>query len=256
MSLTSLIIRIAAPEPKIDAFESYLFVGPHPDDIEVGAGATAARLVSLGKKVTFLICTDGRFGLEHAPEGTTPEMLAKIRREESRAAAAHLGVTDVRFLDLSDGGLYELADLKRGIAQVIGEVQPDIVFAPDPDVKSECHEDHLNVGRAVKNLAFFAPFGEIMETYGAKAAPVKAVGFFMTARPNRFIGTKKTEKRREEALLLHQSQFPEDSDAFRQLKLYLMTRGRAFGFRTFKGRAEGFRIHGVTSMHCLPEAEL
>lgn len=37
MSLTSLAIRFAAPLPDLEAFDRYLFIGPHPDDIEVGA---------------------------------------------------------------------------------------------------------------------------------------------------------------------------------------------------------------------------
>ena len=52
MSLTSLALRFAAPPPKIEDYERYLFLGPHPDDIEIGAGATAARLAAAGKQVT------------------------------------------------------------------------------------------------------------------------------------------------------------------------------------------------------------
>ena len=59
MSLTKLALRFAAPVPKVESFSRYLFVGPHPDDIEIGAGATAARLAAEGKQVCFLICTDG-----------------------------------------------------------------------------------------------------------------------------------------------------------------------------------------------------
>ena len=60
MSLTRLVLQYAAPFPQLLDYETYLFVGPHPDDIEIGAGATVSKLVSIGKKVVFLICTDGR----------------------------------------------------------------------------------------------------------------------------------------------------------------------------------------------------
>ena len=83
MSLTRIALRFAAPPPKVEAFDRYLFIGPHPDDIEIGAGATAAKLAANGKQVTFLICTDGRFGLETAPEGTTPDELREIRKAEA-----------------------------------------------------------------------------------------------------------------------------------------------------------------------------
>lgn len=61
MGLTSLILKFAAPLPKIESYQRYLFLGPHPDDIKIGAGATAAKFASAGKDVCFLICTDGQF---------------------------------------------------------------------------------------------------------------------------------------------------------------------------------------------------
>ena len=170
MSLTRLALSFAAPVPKVEAFERYLFIGPHPDDIEIGAGATAAKLAAAGKHVAFLICTDGRYGLEHAPEGTAPEQLIELRKAETVASARALGVEDVRFLDFSDGGFYVFEDLVRAAARVVGEVRPQIILAPDPDVKSECHVDHRNAGEAAKRLAYFAPYEEILteirELYG------------------------------------------------------------------------------------------
>ena len=46
MSISSAVIKLAAPLPKIEQFDSFLFIGPHPDDIEIGAGATAAKLAA------------------------------------------------------------------------------------------------------------------------------------------------------------------------------------------------------------------
>ena len=130
MSLTKWIIRAAAPCPKVEEFERFLFVGPHPDDVEIGAGATVAKLASKGKQVRFLICTDGRFGLQNAPEGMSPAELAEERKREAVASAGVLGVTDVRFLDYSDGGLYSKKALVRALLREIGEYQPDVLFAP------------------------------------------------------------------------------------------------------------------------------
>ncbi|MBR5895998.1 MAG: PIG-L family deacetylase, partial [Lachnospiraceae bacterium] len=142
MSITSLVLKMAAPVPRLLEYERFLFIGPHPDDIEIGAGATIAKLTAMGKKVTFLICIDGRFGLDFAPEGTTPDELASIRREESINAAKFLGVDDVQFLGFSDGGLYEFNDLYTAMAKAVGEIKPEVIFAPDPVVASECHIDH------------------------------------------------------------------------------------------------------------------
>lgn len=256
MSLTRLVLKFAAPVPKLEDYERYLFLGPHPDDIEIGAGATAAKLAAAGKHVTFLICVDGRFGLENAPAGTTPEALIEIRRGEARASAAILGVRDVRFLDLSDGGFYDREALLHGIARVIGVIKPQVVFAPDPCVSSECHIDHRNVGECARQLAFFAPFAGIMRQYGAEAAGVQALAYYMTARPNRYVKTAGYTALQDRAIFdCHRSQFPSGSAEAKSICLYLRLRAADFGLRGFCGCAEGFRVLGRTHMHCLPEAE-
>jgi LmbE family N-acetylglucosaminyl deacetylase len=274
MSILSFIIKKAAPVPKIENFDSYLFVGPHPDDIEIGAGATAAKLATAGKKVTFLVCLDGRFGLENAGPSMTWEKLIDVRKEEAVRSAAALGVTDVRFLGLCDGGFYKTGlgwedwgDISKTsdgessdtlfsmIARVVGEVKPDVVFAPDPDVISECHTDHKNVGECVKRLAFFAPFKEIMRRYGAGSADVKAVAFYMTSRVNRTVKTKGLLTKQLDALFsCHKSQYPDGCADKDSIALYLKLRSAYYGLKSFSSAAEGFRVLGRTQMHCLPEA--
>lgn len=257
MSLTRTVLKIAAPVPKIGSFDRYLFIGPHPDDIEIGAGATAAVLAEQGKKITFLICTDGRYGLTNAPKGTTPEELIAIRRREAQASARSLGVDDVRFLDFCDGGFYETEELERAIAGVIGEIKPQLVFAPDPDVSSECHVDHRRVGESARSVVHFAPYGAIMARLGATEADVEALAFYMTARPNRFVNTKGRVGKQFRALFDHHvSQFPAGSADAKSIALYLKLRSVDYGLRAFCGQAEGFRVLGRTQMHCLPEAGL
>lgn len=255
MSISSVIVRAAVPLPKLERFHRYLFIGPHPDDIEIGAGATAAKLAAAGKSVCFTICTDGRYGLGNAPRGSTPETLIPLRQEEALHSAEMLGVRDVRFLKFSDGSQYEKEALLRAIAEVIGDFQPEVVFAPDPDVSSECHADHLNVGRAVKKLACFAPYHEIMSAYGAKGAPVHALALYMTAKANRFVDTRGfLDLQLQSIFQCHTSQFPAGSKEAKALRLYLRIRSVDHGIRCFSSAAEGFRVLGETHMHCLPEA--
>lgn len=255
MSITRTILKFAAPVPKIETFRNCLFIGPHPDDIEIGAGGTVAALSDMGRQVSFVICTDGRFCTEHTPEGMTSQELIEIRKQEAVASAEVLGVSDVTFLGFSDGGFYERKDLIAALARVIGEKKPDIIFAPDPEVTSECHIDHLNAGNAARQLAFFAPFEDIMREYGAACAPVSAIAYYMTAKPNRFVSTGKYLSRQKEAIFhCHKSQFPEGCGDISSISLYLKLRSCDFGIRSLKGRAEGFRVLGRTHMHCLPEA--
>ena len=256
MGLTKLILKFAAPLPNLESFHRYLFIGPHPDDIEIGAGATAAKLAAAGKEICFLICTDGRFGDGSAPDGVHGDALVALRKQEAIRSAAALGVTDVRFLGLSDGGFYETKELEQGIATVISDFRPDVIFAPDPCVTSECHKDHLNVGNAARHLACFAPYPGIMAAYESTGAPVQAISFYMTAKPTRFVGTRGFLKKQLAAIFdCHLSQFPKDSAEGNSIRLYLTLRSIDFGLRSLKGRAEGFRVLGVTQMHCLPESE-
>lgn len=253
MSLLKTVLKFAAPAPKIEDYDRFLFVGPHPDDIEIGAGATAAKLAAAGKQVCFLICIDGRYGDGAAPcKGSE---LAALRQIEAMKSAEMLGVSDVRFLGFCDGGFYEVKDLEAAIAKVIGDFKPQVIFAPDPCVTSECHADHLNVGNTVRRLACFAPYGGIMANYGADSAPVQALAYYMTAKANRFVSTKGLLQKQLDAIFsCHLSQFPEGCADGKSIALYLRLRAYDFGLRRLCGTAEGFRVLGATQMHCLPEA--
>ena len=255
MSILKQIIRIAAPLPKIESFQRFLFIGPHPDDIEIGAGATAAKLASMGKDLCFFICTDGRYGFDNLEKEITPDELAAVRKEEALASAKLLGVKDVRFGELSDGAFYRKKDLFRIILSAISDYQPDVVFCPDPAVSSECHSDHLNVGDAAKRAVCFAPNREIMKAHGLSDAPVQAIAFYMTAKPNRYIRTDSfLQAQLDSIFFCHKTQFPAGTAWAKSMSLYLKLRAYDFGLRSFCKTAEGFRVLGQTHMHALPES--
>ena len=280
MSLTSLILKFAAPIPKLESFDRFLFIGPHPDDLEIGSGAAAGKLVQAGKHVTFLICLDGRYG-DGLSGGVKGEALVSLRREEAVQSAALLGVKDVLFLGkragavlalpademteaepLCDGGFYTMAELLQGIADAVTRTQPDVLFGPDPLSRSECHRDHLNVGNAVRQIACFAPYPGIMSRYssgspeiGKAGAKVQAAAFYMTARPNQFIRTSgMLLKTQLESIAAHRSQFPPKSEELKSVSTYLKLRSLNFGLHRAGLHGEGFRVYGQTQMHCLPEA--
>ena len=125
MSFTKFIIDIAVKNPKIESYNNYLFIGPHPDDIEIGAGATVSKLKKLNKKVTFLICLDGRFGKENLKEDISCEQLIEIRKNECLESAKLLGVDNCLFLSLCDGGQYSDREVLEGIAKTINDIKLD-----------------------------------------------------------------------------------------------------------------------------------
>ena len=120
MSITKIAMHFALKRPDILSYDRYLFFGPHPDDIEIGAGATIAKLSALGKKIRFVICTDGRYG----SDVIEPDELIKIRREEAVASAGKLGVCDIVFLNLSDGAFYKEEELLGHNIVLVSNLKP------------------------------------------------------------------------------------------------------------------------------------
>jgi LmbE family N-acetylglucosaminyl deacetylase len=136
--------------------ERVLVVTAHPDDVDFGAGGTIATLVGRGSEVSYCIVTDGDAG------GFDPDVprqeIPEIRRAEQRAAAAALGVADVRFLGYRDGQLTVTHELRRDIARVIRQVRPHLVITQSPDRNyrriSASHPDHMAAGEAALQAVY------------------------------------------------------------------------------------------------------
>ncbi len=247
--LKSILFK-AVPVPKIQNFDNYLFVGPHPDDIEVACGATVSKLIALGKKVTFIVCTNGCVG--SIDESLTAEQIVQIRRDEAQKSAQLLGVTDVIFLHFADVGNYTVDELSYALVPHILAVAPQIVFCPDHTVYSECHPDHLKVGQAVTQAVFHASWQKLTQRLGLQGC-VKNVtlAYYYTAKPNRYIGVRKHTKKHLQAIACHASQF--DEAGLKDLQSYFTLRQIRFGLRSFCRRADGYRVLAPVHQHCFPE---
>src|SRR6185437_7803512 len=86
-------------EPDFEA----LVIGAHPDDNDFGAAGTSALWVKQGKKVAWVVMTDGTEGSEVPSADDRELMLA--REQEQSAACEVLGVQAVEFLRFPDGHL-------------------------------------------------------------------------------------------------------------------------------------------------------
>ena len=245
------ILKKAVPLPKLTKLDNFLFVGPHPDDIELACGGTVARLARLGKRITFVIATNGCVG--SVDPSLTSEQIVVLRQQEALASAKLLGVTDVRFLPYDDGGDYDQTAMKRDVVAAILDVKPQVVFCPDYTVPSECHPDHLNVGRVVTEAVFVASWDKLTARIGLSGG-VSGINlaYYYTHKPNSYIGVGTTYKLHRKAMECHRSQFT-DSD-FKALNTYFTLREIRFGLRSGKRRAEGFRVLSPTHQHCFPEA--
>lgn len=127
-----------------------LVVTAHPDDVDFGAGGTVATMVQQGIEVSYCIITDGDAG-GFDPAVPRTEIPA-IRRAEQVAAAACVGVNDVRFLGYKDGELAVSHGLRRDISRLIRQVRPQRVLIQSPERNWDriyaSHPDHLAAGEA------------------------------------------------------------------------------------------------------------
>src|SRR5689334_4720449 len=104
--------RVVIPDAEVGRA---LVVVAHPDDVDFGAGGTVAAWVEAGVEVTELLVTRGDAGgFDETPRAAMPQ----LREAEQRAAAAELGVSDVRFLaGYSDGLVSASQGLVRDIVR-------------------------------------------------------------------------------------------------------------------------------------------
>lgn len=119
------------------------FVGPHPDDVEIGAGGTIKKLTSSGWNVYIFIVTN-----------VANKKTADARRDEAKKSARILGVpeTNIFFMNFTDGELSHLAQgmLQKALFQLLKDINPCLVFAP---AKIDKHPDHIAVCSAVQEAA-------------------------------------------------------------------------------------------------------
>jgi LmbE family N-acetylglucosaminyl deacetylase len=132
-----------------------LVVVAHPDDIDFGMSGTVAALTSAGSEVHYAIVTSGEAG---PPEDADRAELAATREAEQLAAAAAVGVDDVRFLRQPDGHLVADLALRRHISRVIRQVRPDLVLCQSPERRWDriyaSHPDHLAVAEATMSAVY------------------------------------------------------------------------------------------------------
>jgi N-acetylglucosamine malate deacetylase 1 len=121
-----------------------LAVGAHPDDIEIGLGATVALHTSQGHRVGLCDLTRG----ELASNGTI-----EVRAGEAEQARQVLGAAWRENLGWPDGGITGSPDQVRAAAEVIRRCRPRTVAVP---YWRDRHPDHTAAGRVMSKAVFYA----------------------------------------------------------------------------------------------------
>ena len=127
----------------------FLAFGAHPDDVELGCGATIAKLVSQGKKVGIVDLTRGELGTRGS---------AEIRTKETNEASKILGITIRENMDFKDGFFRNDEEHQLKIIQVIRKYQPDFVFCNAPDDR---HIDHPKGSQLIVEASFLSGLTKI-----------------------------------------------------------------------------------------------
>jgi LmbE family N-acetylglucosaminyl deacetylase len=106
-----------------------LAIGAHPDDIEIAAGGTLAKMRDAGYQISALVLTQGEKGGN-----------AKNRQNEAVSGAEFLGLADIQVLDCTDTRLMtDAVDVTNAIEAMIKQYQPDIIFTHS---SHDLHQDH------------------------------------------------------------------------------------------------------------------
>jgi LmbE family N-acetylglucosaminyl deacetylase len=215
------------PDEPAEVVDRALVIVAHPDDADFGAAGTIATFTAAGTSVTYAIVTNGEAG------GFDPDVprsdIPRIRQEEQLAAAAEVGVKDVRFLGYMDGQLTVTYELRRDLSRVIRQVQPQRVLISSPERNWErlpgSHPDHLAAGEAALQAIYpdaRNPFAhpELLADEGLEAWTVPEVWVMSGPKPNRYVDITDTFDAKLAALRAHVSQTAHHPDLPGMLRMW------------------------------------
>jgi bacillithiol biosynthesis deacetylase BshB1 len=212
-----------------------LVFGPHPDDIEIGLGATVARHTAAGHAVGLCDLTAGELGSNGTPEE---------RRREAERAAGVLGAAWRENLGWPDGGIENTAAHVRAAVDVIRRHQPRAIAIP---YWRDRHPDHGAASRVLTAAAFKSGLRRY-ESDRAPWRPEWLCYYFIndSAPPSFVVDVSAHYERKREALACFRSQFAPTgdtavstrltADSFRQL---IESRDAQFGALAGVAFAEG-----------------
>jgi bacillithiol biosynthesis deacetylase BshB1 len=121
-----------------------LAFGAHPDDVEISAGGTVARLVAEGRTVVVADLTRGELGSRGSGD---------LRLIEAAKAGEILGLAARENLEMADGFFTHSEENIRKIIHIIRKYKPEIVFA---NSITDRHPDHGKGAKLVADACFLS----------------------------------------------------------------------------------------------------
>lgn len=230
-----------------------LALGAHPDDVELGCGATLAKEIKNGKKVGIADLTRGELGTR----GT-----AETRNQESKNAADILGVSLRINMGFADG--FFVNDKKHQIAliKLIRKYQPDMVLCNAIDDR---HIDHGKGSKLVSDASFLSGLVKIetSDENGDLQSPwrPKQVYHYIQWRnlePDFVVDVSDFMDKKMEAVLAYKTQFysetskePETPISSKNFTDSIKYRARDLGRLVGVEYAEGFNVERYVAVDSL-----
>lgn len=231
-----------------------LVFGAHPDDAELGAGATIAKEVSLGKKVGIIDLTRGELGTRGS---------ADIRDKEAETAAKILGVAVRENLKFADGFFVNDKQHQLKVIEVIRKYRPEIVIC---NAIEDRHIDHARGSSLVSDACFLSGLVKIETTYNKaqqKQWRPKVVYHFIqwkNLEPDFVIDVSGFIDKKVEAIRAYGSQFydpksdePETPISSKNFTDSIVYRARDLGRLIGKEYAEGFTVERFVAVDKLSD---
>lgn len=233
-----------------------LAFGAHPDDVELGAGATLAKEIANGKKVGIVDLTRGELGTR----GT-----AEIRDKEAAAAAEILGVSVRENLEYADGFFVNDKAHQLGIIQMIRKYKPEIVLCNAIDDR---HIDHGKGSALVSHACFLSGLVKIdtkLDGDDAWQEPwrPKLVYHYIQWKnldPDFVVDVSGFIEKKTEAILAYSSQFfdpnsdePETPISSKNFIDSVNYRARDLGRMIGAEHAEGFTVERFVAVNTLDD---
>ncbi|MDC7997973.1 bacillithiol biosynthesis deacetylase BshB1 [Gilvibacter sediminis] len=229
-----------------------LAIGAHPDDVELGCGATLAKEIAAGKKVGILDLTRGELGTRGTPE---------IRDQEAKAAAKILGVVVRENIAIPDGFFTNSKENQLKIIEVLRKYQPDIVLCNAVDDR---HIDHGKGSKLASDACFLSGLRRIKTRHNGEAQEAwrpKLVYHYIqwkNLEPDFVVDVSDYIEKKQEAVFAYTSQFfdpksddpstPISSSNFKESIAY---RARDLGRLIGVEYAEGFTVERYVAVDSL-----
>ena len=126
-----------------------LAFGAHPDDVELFAGGTMAKMASLGYATGIVDMSRGELGTRGTPA---------LRKQEAAKAAGILGVKIRENLGFADGDVTVTSGARLKVIRVLRKYRPTIVLTHYWDDR---HPDHVNTSRLVAEAVHHSGLAKI-----------------------------------------------------------------------------------------------